>query len=167
AAGIALFYTPAAARSGARRAAETVTADRDGAPLERLAIEVSNVRRAVELDVEHLVEIAVVEPSVPSDRQDGPAHQAAHRRWIERRDETLHVALQIPGVDQPLEVAADRHVRQAVQRVEDDAVEAAQLAFPFRFQRSLRRREERADRIGHEHEAQARPAVSISNVVQP
>ncbi len=68
--------------------------------------------------VDHLIEVAVVQPPVPTHRQRGAAHQAVDGGRVERVDQLLHVGLQVPGVDQELQVAADRHVGDGVEPVE-------------------------------------------------
>src|SRR5262245_25815319 len=130
------FYTPAAARSRAGGAAITMAPDHDAAAEERGGIEVANVLRhdPIHAEVEHLVEVAVVEAAVPSHRDERPAHDPRNRGGVEGVDQTLHVTLEIPRRREPFQVAADRHVRDAVQRVEANAVQAEQFALPVSFE---------------------------------
>src|SRR5438874_5698623 len=58
----------------------------------------------------------------------GPRSEEHTSELQSRRDLVCRLLLEKKN-----EVAADRHVRHAVQRVKDDAVQAAQLALPFRF----------------------------------
>src|SRR5262245_33827074 len=102
----------AARRAGAGGAAVAVVAGDDAAAFEARRVEVAHVRRraVVERQVEHLVEVAVVQAAVPADRQRVAAHHAGGRRRVEGLDEAPHVRLVVPRIAQELEEAADRHV---------------------------------------------------------
>src|SRR5688572_17788142 len=84
----------AAGAARARGAAQAVLAEAD-APAQRGGeVEVEDGERpaaARGAELEHLVEIAVVEAPVVPDAQQGAAHHAFGRRRIERREELRHV----------------------------------------------------------------------------
>src|SRR5258708_4809488 len=90
----------ATARSRAGGSAETMTIGSNGAllqPVEPVEIEVANVAPGGRLDgdLQHLVEVAVVEPPVPADREGIAAHDAARRRRIEGSHQPFHIMLEI------------------------------------------------------------------------
>ena len=70
------------------------------------------------------------------------AHHGSRGGRIERVGNTLHVAFEIAAFDQELQEAADRHVGDRVQAVEDDPVPALQFALELRLQCLLARRQE-------------------------
>ena len=67
-------------------------------------------REGLDREVEHLVEVAVVERPVPADRDRVAAHEPRDRRRVEGRHQPLHVLLEVAALDEPVEEAVDRHV---------------------------------------------------------
>src|SRR5439155_12619146 len=81
--------------AGTGGAAETVLAEGDAAPERGLEVEVEDAERpaaaAGGAELEHLVEVAVVDAPVVAHADQAAAHDALRRRGIERREELLHV----------------------------------------------------------------------------
>src|SRR6266536_4070160 len=88
--------TPAA-RARAGRAAQAVLARTHGPAGEPAQIEAEDVRGLARLQaqLEHLVEVAVVEPPVVADADQGAAHEAGQGGWVERGLQARHVRLVI------------------------------------------------------------------------
>ena len=126
----------------------------DSARVEPGGVEVAHVRAAIRgrlhRQLEHLVEVAVVERPVPGNRDRVAAHQASDRGRIEGAHEPLHVCLQIAALDEPVQETADRHVRQSEEAVERDAVLPGEPGLPVTLERRLRPWKEGSDRIAHE-----------------
>lgn len=87
--------------------------------------------------IEHLIEIAIVQSSVPSDGNCVSAHQVRDGLWIERLGQPLHVVFIVSGSQEKLQEPADRHVRDAEEVVELDAKLMIESAAKVGFQRSL------------------------------
>jgi hypothetical protein len=141
-----------------------VVAGDDGAACQGSQVEVADVARQAlrHRQVEHLVEVAVVQRAVPSHRQRGAAHDGVRRGRVEGTGEPVHVARIVAAVEQELEKTADGHVGDGEQTVEHHAVAVIQFATKARLQAVLRRWQEGAhgvvDQI--EHQAAARVAVA-------
>ena len=102
-------------------------------------MKIANMPWCVRTDrqVQHLIEVAVVEASVPADRQGIAAHDAGGRGGIKRIGEPLHVRLVVSTLNQKLQKPADRHVRDGIEVVEFNVVLAAQLSTELQFNRVL------------------------------
>ena len=85
--------------------------------------------------LEHLVEVAVVERAVPADRQRVPAHEAGDGRRVEALRQELHVAGQVAALDQPLEEPVDRHVGERDEPVERHPPPPLQARLPLPLHR--------------------------------
>src|SRR5688500_10391734 len=103
----------AAARALSGGAAEAVPAGNDGSSSMSFGTEVADRTAGALLDrkLEHLIEIAVVEGTVPSDRHHGPAHQALDGERVVCGDDLVHVRVVVAGIKKEFEKAADGHVR--------------------------------------------------------
>src|SRR5687767_1032080 len=121
----------AAGASRARGAAQAMLAEADTAPERGGEVEVEDAERpaaARGAELEHLVEIAVVEAPVVADAHQRSAHHAFGRRGVERRKELRHVGLELAAFLQMQTEAVDRHVGDGVEAVEDEAVAVLELA---------------------------------------
>jgi hypothetical protein len=80
-----------------------------GEPLE---VKFANVswRAAVNLQTEHLIEVAIVQSAVPADGKSVPAHNAGDSGGVERRSKDRHVVVKIVAADKIIKIAADRTV---------------------------------------------------------
>jgi len=87
--------------------------------------------------VEHLIEVAVVQPAVPADREGRQAHQPRDGHWVERVDEDLEIAIQFTRSQKVLEEPVDRHVSDRVESGELEAISGSQLASVGGFERGL------------------------------
>ena len=122
---------------------------------------------ALDGQLEHLVEVAVEERAIPADGERVPAHHPGDGRGVEGLHQALHVALEIARALEPLQVAADGHVRDRVQRVEAHALTTQELTPPLGLHARLWWRQERARRIGDQHQAQPRIAITVAERVEP
>ena len=96
----------------------------DLTPMELGRVKMSDVRwcPVVKWQIEHLVEVAIVEGPVPSDREGVAAHDTGRSCGIKGVDQPLHVALVIAALDEKFEEPADRHVGDRIETVELDAM---------------------------------------------
>src|SRR5687768_6405083 len=113
---------PPARAPRARRAAEAMPGRDDAPPPPRLLVEVCYMRaaRQRDLEIEHLVEVAVVEPPVPADGERVAAHEPLDRARVVGIHQPLHVRLEIAARRQPFQEAGNRHVVEHEQAVEGD-----------------------------------------------
>ena len=140
----------------------------DAALVKPVVNKVANVDRSAERDrqVQHLIEVAIVEHAVPTDRQRIAAHHAGGGGRVVGLDELLHVAIVVVGSEQELEETADRHVRDRVERVEHDSVANEKLAPEIGFDRGLRRGQERAHRIVNQIQLQSGTFPAVAQTVE-
>ena len=83
----------------------------NAALVERIQVEVFDVPRCIlYFQVEHLVEIAVVEIAVPTYRQGVAAHDMGSGYRIISIDQRLHIALVVAAADEVFQKAADGQV---------------------------------------------------------
>src|SRR6185295_267850 len=147
------FSSSRGAAAGAARAggaAEAVLAEGD-APLERgFEIEVEEAERPAAAvgrgELEHLVEVAVVDAPVVADADQAAAHDALGGRRVEGGEQLLHVRLELPGLLQVQAEAVDGHVGDGVEPVELEPELRPELTPVVGLERRLRRRQVRADR---------------------
>ena len=90
-----------------------------------------------DFEVEHLVEIAVVEVAVPAYRQRIAAHESLYGSGIKSINERLHVIVVVVAFQKIIEETTDGHVGDGVEVVEQNAVFAQKLPFEFSFQSFL------------------------------
>ena len=122
--------------TGPRPGGATVTmlVEHDVAIFQYGQIEVVEVVLARYFQVEHLVEVAVVEEAVPADGDGVAAHDAADGAGIEGVEQALHVVFVLAVVEQKIEKPADRHVGDGVKAVELHIVLAFELALELGFE---------------------------------
>src|SRR6476646_5818422 len=99
-----------------------MTRGRDLLPLKvSEALEIPNRHPASRYaDFKHLIEVAIVERSVPSDTHQRAAHQAGHSFGIEVAGQQCHVVGVFPAPMQEFSEALDRHVRESEQPMKLD-----------------------------------------------
>ena len=141
----------------------------DSASCERFVIEVPDTfgHSRFEADLQHLVEVAVEESSLPIDRKCRPAHQLVHCGRIESLDEFLHVGFVLAGFQQVVQKTADRHVRDRIQPREDHVIPCPKFAVVGVLQLSLKWRQHWSDRIVDKGERQSTIGTAVTQVVQP
>src|ERR1051325_125443 len=149
-----------------RRAAEAVRPRDDAARLPALEVERLDRHRRLDLQIQHLVEIAVEEAPVPRHGERVATHEARDRRGVEAADEALHVRVEIVRLHEPLQEARDRHVVQRQEAIERDAEVALERRLPFPFDLALRRREKRAGGIHHQGQLLVRIALAVADAVE-
>ncbi len=90
-------------------------------------------------EIQHLVEIAVVNLAVPSHADQRPAHQAFHSGRIEVVHQQRHVRVVLALLLKKRREALDGHVGDSEQAIELDAEGFAQLFLVVGLQTFLRR----------------------------
>jgi hypothetical protein len=91
------------------------------------------------LQIEHLIEIAIVQPSIPSDGDRVSAHHARNGERIKRLGQSFHVLFVVARSQQKLQKSADGHVRDAEEVIELDAKLLIEGASKVSRQRARRR----------------------------
>src|SRR5256885_445336 len=143
---------PTAGRSGACGTAVAVVARRDPAVMELPQIKVANMgrRTMAHRQIEHLVEVAVVEGAIPTHRDRIAAHDASRGSGVKGVGQPLHVLLVVAALQKKLEKSADRHVGDGIEMVELDAMASPEFFSKLRFGRLLVGREKGSCRIAHQ-----------------
>src|ERR1700683_1137236 len=147
----------AATRPAPRRAAEAMRSGRDTRARKCAdVVDVPDCRgcRAGERNLQHLVEIAVVEPPVPADAHEIAAHQRIDGRGVEVIYQQTHVRRMAASAVQLVGETRDRHVGDCQQAIEHDPEITRQLYAILPFKLGLRRRQRRANRVVHQIEPQ-------------
>jgi len=119
---------------------------------------------ACERQVEHLIEIAIVEIALPVDRDQAAAHDAVEIGVEVCVLQQLQVAVDLTPADEHRAEPLDRHVGEHEQAVEDDAVGLAKDALVFGLERRLRRRQRWALRIVDEVEDESLVAAVAERI---
>ena len=101
----------------------------------------------IDRHVKHLIEVAVKQGAVPSDGNGRATHDIFKGGRIEYVGQGCHVIDKVVSPDQIFQKATDRTVCYTVQRIELNTVTGSQARFVLMFQRFLRSREKRANRI--------------------
>src|SRR5206468_7760955 len=119
-----------ATAAGTGGAGKTVDASVDLAPLQTFRRDVPQVNPGLvcpaELQVEHLIEVAIIKLASVADAERGAAHQAGDRRRIETVDEQFEIFVPSALFVQVLGEAGDRLIGNREQFVENDAELASQ-----------------------------------------
>lgn len=144
---------------------------RDGDPVIRKA-EIRQIfyvnpipSRRLEGQIQHLIEVAVIEPSLPIDADEGSAHDLFDVLGPKGIFQGLEIRVELPGGTQGAAKTLNRHVRERVKIVEDDAITLAQFPFVVVLQLLLRGRQKRASRVVNQIQYQIR-ALSLSSIPQ-
>src|SRR3954451_20872585 len=161
----------AAARAARpRRTAQAVLAECDAAPKRGVEVETEDAEgpapAAVCRELEHLVEVAIVDTPVVADTQQAAAHDALGRGRVERRRELVEVGLELTGLLEVQPEAVDRHVGDGVEAVERKAELRLQLSLVVGFERRLRRRQVRSDRVVDQIEREPAPVDAVADRIE-
>src|SRR5262245_36569887 len=148
----------AAARSLAGGAAVAMAADPDRPSLhlgfEQIGQVQALARVVFERQIEHLIEIAVVDVAPPIDRNQVSAHHLVEVGVEVRALQQVEVAVELAVGNEDRAEALNRHVGERVESVENDAVIFAEHALVVVLERLLRRRQRRTlgiiDEVEHE-----------------
>src|SRR2546427_12419157 len=87
-----------------------------------------------QLQVEHLIEVAIVKLAAIADAERGAAHQASNGRRIETVDQQLEILVPFALFVQVLGEAGNRLIGNREKFVENDAELASQSSFIIVFQ---------------------------------
>jgi hypothetical protein len=120
----------------------------------------------VHRQVEHLVEVAVVQRAVVANRERVAAHHPAGRGGVERRHQPLHVGVERAALLQELQEARDGHVGDRVERAELDVVEPRHLRFHSASSIAWLPGRKVPDRVGHQVQQEARPRLAVAQRVE-
>ncbi len=141
--------------------------ERNRAVIELLEIKIVDMRGwGSHLDIQHLIEIAIVDITVPTYRQRIAAHQAVDRGGVEGVYEFLHVFGVIARIQQILEEPADGHIGHSVQIIEIDAVAAFELALKLGFEHRLTGGQEGARGVIHQVEYESAAFEAVAYCIQ-
>ena len=99
------------------------------------------VRAVLERQIEHLVEIAIVDVAAPVDRNQISAHDAVEVGVEVRAAEQIQVAIELAVGQEGCAEALDRHVGERVEPVENNPIALAEDAPVILLKRLLRRRQ--------------------------
>src|SRR3954470_10241640 len=170
-----LHYPILSRRAAARAAgpggtAQAVLAECDAAPKRGVEVEIEDAEglapAAPGRELEHLVKVAIVDAPVVADAQQAAAHDALGRGGVERRRELVEVGLELTGLFEVQPEAVDRHVGEGVEPVERKAEFRLQLSLVVGFERRLRRRQVRSDRVVDQIEREPAPVGAVADRIQ-
>ena len=139
-----------------------MVARRDLSLIELNRIEVPDMggRAMVHRQIEHLVEVAVVESPVPAHRDCVTAHHAGCGSGVEGVGQSLHIWLVVAALQEKLKKSADRHIGDCIEMVELDSMPSPQFFTKLRFDGLLLGGEKGSYRIADE--IQGQPAVRLA-----
>src|SRR6266568_1059756 len=100
-----------------------------------------------QLQVEHLIEVAIVKLAAVADAERGAAHQVSNGRRIETVDKQFEILVPFALFVQVLGEAGDRLIGNREKFVEDDTELASQNQLVIGFQLRLRSGQFRPERV--------------------
>src|SRR5262245_30912569 len=160
----------AAAAAGAGGAGVTVISHQDLLPFDLVERQGFDAQRfAVPVakgQIEHLIEIAIVDLSLPADAYEVATHHVVERHRIEVSFQQLYVTIVFAAQFQVRGVAGDRHVSQAKKPVEHDAELFAEYLSIVLFEFVLRRRQVRSNGIVDQIQNQIAGWLAIADVIE-
>ena len=112
--------------------------------------------------MDHLVEIAVVDSSLPVDADQRAAHDVRDCLWIEIIYQQLHVGFSFTASLEVVREAVDWEVGQCEELIECDSELVLELGSVLRLQGRLRGREKCSSRVVDEVELQRRVGPSVT-----
>ena len=141
---------------------------RDLAVIELSRIEVADMgrRTMVHRQIEHLVEVTVVERAVPTHGDRVATHDAGRGNGVEGVGQSLHILLVVAALQEKLEKSADRHVGDRIEAVELDAMARQEFLSKLCFDRFLPGREKGSDRIAAQVQGEAAIGTAIPECIQ-
>ena len=123
--------------------------------------------RVAHRQIEHLVEIAVVDGTFPADTYKIAAHDLLEGGGIEASFQQFHIAIIFAAQFEMGGIAGDRHVGQTKKAIEDDAELFAENPLIILFQLCLRRRQVRPYGIVDQIKNQVGVRLTITDFVEP
>ena len=141
----------------------------DGTSRESIRIEVSNVSRPASRDpeIEHLVEVAIEEATVPADREHRPTHQTRDGLGIECDDQLIEVLFNPARRVEVFKEPADRHVRDREEPVELDPKPFSKFPAEIGFERGLIGRQRGTDRVINQVQNETAGVDAVTEPVEP
>src|SRR5438309_10507811 len=98
---------------------------RDNAPgMQLRGIEVTDMagQRLSEWQLQHLIEVAIIQGAIPAYGQSVAAHDAGGCNGIKGVSQPRHIPFIIAASDQEIEKAANRHIRERIEVIKGNAV---------------------------------------------
>ena len=140
----------------------------DLALIELNRIEVADMggRAMVHWQIEHLVEIAVVQGAVPAYGDCVAAHDACRGSGIEGVGQSLHVLIVVAALQEKLKKSADWHVGDRIEAVELDAMADPEFFSKLCFDRLLLGREKSSNRIADEIQRQSTARLAVAEPIE-
>lgn len=125
---------------------------RDLTLIETNSIEVADMsgRTMIHRQIEHLVEVAIVNGAIPAYGDRIAAHDTSRGSGIEGVGQSFHVLLVIAALEEKLKKPADRHVGDRIEMVELDTMASQEFFSKLCFNGLLPGREKSSYRIAHE-----------------
>ena len=116
---------------------------------------------------EHLIEVAVVDVTLPVDVHGVPAHQVLDVLLDVSGPQQVEILGESPLGNEGTAEAADRHVRKGQQPIEPGSESAAELCFVGPLKLALCRRQYGALRIADEIECETSPFLAVAQSIEP
>ncbi len=140
----------------------------DLAPIELRRIKVADMsgRAMVHRQIEHLVEVAVVQRAIPAHGDRVAAHDTGRGSRIEGVGQSFHILFVVAALHQKFKKPADRHIGDRIEMVELDTMASPEFFSKLRLDRLLLGREKRAYRIAHEIQRQPAARLSVAELVE-
>src|SRR5688572_62249 len=140
----------------------------DLAPIELRRIKVADMGGGamIHRQIEHLVEVAVVESAIPAHRDCVAAHDTGCGRGIEGVGQSFHILFVVATLHQKFKKSADRHVGDRIEMVELDTMTSPEFFSKLRLDRLLLGREKRSYRIAYEIQRQPAVWLAVTELVE-
>ena len=155
-------------RTGSGGAAVTMVARCDLALIELHQIKVADMSGGamIHRQIEHLVEVAVVEGTIPTHGDCVAAHDTGRGSGVEGVGQSLHILFVVAALQEKLKKPADRHVGDRIKVVELDAMTSPEFFSKLRFDRLLPGREEGSYRIADQVQGKTTIGTAIPECIQ-
>ena len=140
----------------------------DPASVELRWIEVANMSRypMTHRQIEHLVEVAVVEGAIPAHGDRVAAHDTGRGSGIESAGQSFHILFVVAALQEKFEIPADRHVGDRIEMVEFDAMASPEFLSKLHFNRFLLGREKGSHGITHEIQRQPAARLAVAELIE-
>ena len=145
-----------------------MVARRDLALIELNWIKVADISGGTMVDrqIEHLVEVAVVEGAIPAHGDRVAAHDAVRGSGVEGVSQSFHILLVVAALQEKLKKSADRHVGDRIEMIELDVMASPEFFSKLRFDGLLLRREKGSYRIADQVQGEAAIGTAIPECIQ-
>src|SRR5437870_5929611 len=145
-----------------------MVARRDLALIEWSRIKVADMsgRTIIYRQIEHLVEVAVVEGAIPAHGDRVAAHDAGRGSGIEGVGQSFHILLIVAALQEKLKKPADRHIGDRIEMVELDTMTSQEFFAKLRFDGLLLGREKGSYRITDEIQRQPTARLAVAEPIE-